>query len=40
VKTGAELEILGAVMGQQEVGKLEAPLIRVLWARPVHLRQN
>lgn len=34
LKAGAKLEVLGVVMGRQEVGKLEAPLLRVIWARP------
>lgn len=33
LKADARLEVLGVVMGQQEVGALEAPLLRVLWAR-------
>lgn len=34
LEPGAELEVLGLVMGQQEVGALQAPLVKVRWLRP------
>ncbi len=31
---GSEVEVLGVVVGRQAVGRVEAPLLRVMWARP------
>jgi len=31
---GSRVELVGAVMGQQQLGELEAPLVRALWMRP------
>ena len=31
---GSRVELVGVVMGQQQLGDLEAPLVRALWMRP------
>jgi hypothetical protein len=31
---GSRVELVGVVMGQQQLGELEAPLVRALWMRP------
>jgi hypothetical protein len=28
------VELVGVVMGQQQLGALEAPLVRAIWMRP------
>ncbi len=37
---GQALELLGVLVGRQAVGRIEAPLLRVMWARPVEAKAD